>query len=80
MLLSPSAGNYEIRVIPATRRASASGLPIPHLQISAIALCPPGARRLERFLSGKGRGRRTDCIGKPYRKSYTADGSERSLV
>lgn len=41
-----------------------SALPIPHLQISAIALCPPTAQRLERSLSGHGAGeRRTDCTG-----------------
>jgi len=47
-------------ICPKTRAcltpSSASGVPIPHSQISAIALCPPGARRLERFLSCKGRG------------------------
>ena len=60
MLLSPSAGNYEPRHACHTP-SGASALPILHLQISAIALCLPGARRLERFLSGKGRG------GKAYR-------------
>jgi hypothetical protein len=48
MLLSPSAGNYEIRVMPATRRSAQAGCPFRHLQISAIALCPPGGRARRR--------------------------------